>query len=144
MFKVNAGVNSGMCLCSTYTLHSPGSGGGSGWKGLNQGCQSWKKLSFCSHSSPELWVLGFTPRPSFRSIKVWMENRQIKTPPSPAPPPDLNPIKNIWNLIRRRTDAHKPSINPSWLDFCGLKTKRGYTGAERNAGFWVKSHYCLN
>src|SRR4029434_9626483 len=45
-----------------------------------------------------------------RSVKVWMKDHQIRTLSSwPAQSPDLNPIENLWNVIQRKMDGHKPS-----------------------------------
>uniref|UniRef100_A0AAY5K3T2 Tc1-like transposase DDE domain-containing protein n=1 Tax=Esox lucius TaxID=8010 RepID=A0AAY5K3T2_ESOLU len=43
-----------------------------------------------------------------RSINLWMEDHQIKTLSWPAQSPDLNLIENLWNLIKRNMDGHKP------------------------------------
>uniref|UniRef100_A0AAY5L5H5 Tc1-like transposase DDE domain-containing protein n=1 Tax=Esox lucius TaxID=8010 RepID=A0AAY5L5H5_ESOLU len=52
-----------------------------------------------------------------RSIKVWMEDHQIKTLSWPAQSPDLNPIENLWNLMKRKMDGHKPSNKAELLEF---------------------------
>jgi hypothetical protein len=72
-----------------------------------------------------------------RSIKVWMEDHQIKTlswtAQSPdlnpienpqiktlswtAQSPDLNPIENLWNVIKRKMDGHKTSNKAELLGF---------------------------
>ncbi len=52
-----------------------------------------------------------------RSIKVWMEDHQIKTLSWPAQSPDLNPIENLWNVIKRKMDGHKPSNKAELLEF---------------------------
>ena len=44
-----------------------------------------------------------------RSVKVWMKDHQIRTLSWPAQTPDLNPIENLWNVIKRKMDGHKPS-----------------------------------
>lgn len=58
-----------------------------------------------------------------------MEVHQIKTdsPPNftvvggtvawPAKFLDLNPIENLWNLVKRKMDNHKPSSKAELLDF---------------------------
>ena len=52
-----------------------------------------------------------------RSIKVWMEDLQIKTLSWPAQSPDLNPIKNLWNVLKRKMDGHKPLNKAELLEF---------------------------
>ena len=52
-----------------------------------------------------------------RSIKVWMEDHQIKTLSWPAQSPDLNPIENLWNVIKRKMEGHKPSNKAELLEF---------------------------
>jgi len=51
------------------------------------------------------------------SIKVWMEDHQIKTLSWPAQSPGLNPIENLWNVIKRNMDGHKPSNKAKLLEF---------------------------
>jgi len=41
---------------------------------------------------------------------VWMKD------PVTAPSPDLSPIENIWNVVKRKTDGHKPSNEAESLD----------------------------
>ena len=52
-----------------------------------------------------------------RSIKVWMKDHQIKTLSWPAQSPDLNPIENLCNVMKRKMDGHKPSNNAELLEF---------------------------
>ena len=84
---------------------------------------SWKKMCFLL-----LWQCSPTLRTGFfqqdnapchtaRSIKVWMEDHQIKTLSWPAQSPDLNPIENLWNVIKRKMDGHKPSNKAELLEF---------------------------
>ncbi|KAM7391278.1 hypothetical protein PAMP_021978 [Pampus punctatissimus] len=42
-------------------------------------------------------------------INEWMKDDQIKSLSWPAQSPDLNPIENLWNVINRKMDGHKPS-----------------------------------
>ena len=35
----------------------------------------------------------------------------------PAQSPDLNPIENLWNVIKRKMDGHKPSNKAELLEF---------------------------
>lgn len=56
------------------------------------------------------------PYHTARSIKVWMDDHQIKTLSWPAQSPAQNPIENLWNLIKRRMDGHKPSNKAELLE----------------------------
>ncbi|KAK1792088.1 hypothetical protein P4O66_001866 [Electrophorus voltai] len=49
--------------------------------------------------------------------KVCMRDHQIKTLSWPAQSPDLNPIENLWNVIKRKMDGHKPSNKAEFLEF---------------------------
>uniref|UniRef100_A0AAY5L2K7 Tc1-like transposase DDE domain-containing protein n=1 Tax=Esox lucius TaxID=8010 RepID=A0AAY5L2K7_ESOLU len=52
-----------------------------------------------------------------RSIKVWMEDHQIQTLSWPAQSPDLKTNENLWNLMKRKIDGHKPSNKAELLEF---------------------------
>ncbi|XP_054466065.1 phosphatidylinositol 4-phosphate 5-kinase-like protein 1 [Anoplopoma fimbria] len=52
-----------------------------------------------------------------RSVKVWMKDHQIRTLSWPAQSPDLNPIENLYNVIKRKMDGHKPSNEAELLEF---------------------------
>ncbi len=52
-----------------------------------------------------------------RSVKVWREDHQFKTLSWSAQSPDLNPIENLWNVIKRKMDGHKPSSKAELLEF---------------------------
>uniref|UniRef100_A0A3P8YI50 Tc1-like transposase DDE domain-containing protein n=1 Tax=Esox lucius TaxID=8010 RepID=A0A3P8YI50_ESOLU len=64
------------------------------------------------HLYPTHW-----PGTDDMSIKVWMEDHQIKNLSWPAQSPELNPIENLWNLIKRKMDGHKPSNKAKLLEF---------------------------
>uniref|UniRef100_A0A8C7M569 Tc1-like transposase DDE domain-containing protein n=1 Tax=Oncorhynchus mykiss TaxID=8022 RepID=A0A8C7M569_ONCMY len=46
-----------------------------------------------------------------RSIKVWIEDHQIKTLSWLAQSPGLNPIENLWNVIKRKMDVYRIKQN---------------------------------
>ena len=50
-------------------------------------------------------------------VKVWMKDHPIRPLSWPAQFPDLNPIKNLWNVIKRKMDGHKPSNKAELLEF---------------------------
>uniref|UniRef100_A0A4W5NLR7 Limb development membrane protein 1 like n=1 Tax=Hucho hucho TaxID=62062 RepID=A0A4W5NLR7_9TELE len=52
-----------------------------------------------------------------RSMKVWLEDHQIKTLSRPAQSPDLNPFENLWNVMKRKMDGHKPLNKAELLEF---------------------------
>ena len=52
-----------------------------------------------------------------RSVKVWMKDHHIRTLSWLAQSPDLNPIKNLWNVIKRKMEGHKPSNKAELLEF---------------------------
>ncbi|XP_069000384.1 uncharacterized protein [Embiotoca jacksoni] len=46
-----------------------------------------------------------------------MKDHRIRTLSWPAQSPDLNPIENLWNVIKRKMDGHKPSNKTELLEF---------------------------
>ena len=52
-----------------------------------------------------------------RPVKVWMKDHHIRTLSWLAQSPDLNPIKNLWNVIKRKMEGHKPSNKAELLEF---------------------------
>ncbi len=65
-------------------------------------------LTMFPNSEDWLFQQDSSPCHTSRSIKVWMEGHQIKTLSWPAQSPDLNHIKHLWNVIKRKMDGHKP------------------------------------
>src|SRR4029434_10092009 len=52
-----------------------------------------------------------------RSVNVWMKAHQISALSWPAQSQDLNPNENLWNVIKRKMDGHKPSNKAELLEF---------------------------
>ena len=49
------------------------------------------------------------PAHSARSTMRWLEDHGIEVLPWPANSPDLNPIENLWGLVKRRMSKERPS-----------------------------------
>ncbi|KAK1789420.1 hypothetical protein P4O66_015349 [Electrophorus voltai] len=58
-------------------------------------------------------MLHVTQPGQSKSIK----DHQIKTLSWPAQSPDHNPIENLWNVIKRKMDGHKPSNKAELMEF---------------------------
>ncbi len=75
-------------------------------------------------------ILGCLSKAGVRSIrlcegrlnqatyKVVLEEKPCQSPGSkPCQSPDLNPIENLWNVIKKKMDGHKPSNKTGLLEF---------------------------
>lgn len=74
-------------------------------------------LSMFPNSGSWFFQQDNAPCLTARSIKVWMKDHQIKTLSWSARSPDLNPTENLWNVIKRKMDGHKPSNIAELLEF---------------------------
>ncbi len=103
-----------------------------------QGCPERKPASFCSDNVLQLCVFFIffqqdnAPCYTARSIEVRMEDHPIKTLSWPAQSPDLNPIENPWNVIKRKMDG-QASIQPSCLNVCA---RSGINSTNSNVTDW--------
>uniref|UniRef100_A0A3P8T2P1 Tc1-like transposase DDE domain-containing protein n=1 Tax=Amphiprion percula TaxID=161767 RepID=A0A3P8T2P1_AMPPE len=52
-----------------------------------------------------------------RSDKAWMENQNIGTMPWPAQSPFLNPIENLWKIIKRKMENQKPKNKANLFEY---------------------------
>ncbi|KAK1791249.1 hypothetical protein P4O66_013265 [Electrophorus voltai] len=84
--------------------------------------EDWSKVVFSDECNFQLCetpshVMNNAPCHTAGSIKVWMRDHQNKTISWPAQSPDLNPTENLWNVIQRKMDGHKPSNKAELLEF---------------------------
>ena len=56
-----------------------------------------------------------------KSVKSWMEEKNIRILTWPAQSPDINPIENLWNTMKRKMENHKPSNKAELFDFLRLE-----------------------
>ena len=43
-----------------------------------------------------------------KSVKTWMQSEHVKLLDWPGNSPDLNPIENLWNVMKRKVCNHTP------------------------------------
>lgn len=60
------------------------------------------------HHRPWILFQDRDPKHSSRRCKDFIEDRLINWLPSPAQSPDLNPLENVWALLKDRVAAHNP------------------------------------
>ena len=72
---------------------------------------------------------------SARSVRDFLQDRNVNVLPWPGKSPDLNPIEHVWDLLDRRVRARAiPSRNVQELT--GAWWKRGVTSHSKNWQIW--------
>lgn len=68
-----------------------------------------------ARSLPTEWLFQHDndPKHCSRVVKTWQSSNHIKILEWPAQSPDLNPIENLWGIIKRVVAAKKPSNKSS-------------------------------
>ena len=64
-------------------------------------------LTMFPNSEECFFQQGNAPCHTAMSVKVWMKDQQIRTLSWQAQSPDLNPIENLWNVIKRKMDSSR-------------------------------------
>ncbi len=54
------------------------------------------------------------PAHSVKATSTWFKDHGIPVLSWPANSPDLNPIENLWGIVRGRCDMPDPTMQKSW------------------------------
>ena len=56
------------------------------------------------------------PLHSAKSTQAWCENSHVHVLDWPANSPDLNPIKNLWGIVKKKLHKHQPKTSEQLKD----------------------------
>ena len=67
-------------------------------------------LPYAEDNMPLLWIFQQDNDPKYKAsiIKRWFQNNGIRQLDWPAQSPDLNPIENLWKIVKDQVAKQKP------------------------------------
>lgn len=93
------------------------------------------------------------PKHTGRAVKQFFQEENINVLPWSSQSPDINPIENLWSLVKKTIHDCKPknldglyfTIETAWnnitVDQCEKlidSMPKGYTEMIKNNGYWTK------
>ncbi len=87
------------------------------------------------------------PAHTAKSIKSWLNDHGVGVPDWPANSPDLNPIKNLWDIIKRKmrnkrpknADELKATVKETWASIPPQQCHKLITSMPRRIEAVIKA-----